>query len=164
MERKKGSVKVAVIGGIIVALAVVLVLCVILIPRASRKRDMKELLLQASAADAQRVVLVDPSPAGDSPYDGSSSEVLLTGEALAAVQQGLADLLEDGFRYEGEAEASLHWDIFLRVKTADGSVVQLYFTEGGFYYQNGAAVTFKSKNATAYVEYYQMLQGLLAVA
>ena len=125
--------KVVIIGSAIVALAVVIVLLAVLMPRVLEKDDMRDLLREAVAPGAQYVYVTDPQYQNDDPIAPKGREAKLTGEALAAVQGALVDLSEH-FSFEKSDQALAGMDLHLTVRTQDGKTLKIYFAKTHFYW------------------------------
>lgn len=142
-----------------ILLSVLTVLGVILLPRMAAKSDMKELLLLAAAPDAEYVRLVDPAFEHEGLLAGAGREVALTGALLADTRAALGGIAED-FSYEGKEDAyagalGLH----LLIKSAEGEIVKIYFSQNEFYaVLKGSAYHFSADDAQGYADFYAKLQ------
>lgn len=151
------------VGIAVVVLAVLIVLGVVFLPRLSATSDMEELLLSAAAEDAQYVMLVDPTFVHEGILAGEGREVRLTGEDLAQVRRVLSALASDiSYESKESAEGSA-FCLHLLVKSADGEIVKVYFTENGLYaVLKGSTYRFSVGDVQAYAEFYNALQAMLA--
>lgn len=161
MEKKKGNRRIVVIGCLLIALAVMLVLSLIFVPRIAQKSTMKKLLGESAAPDAKRVLLGDAVLENESPLGAGGAEVVLGDSELTAVRNGLNAILENGFGVVGESR-ELRWDIFLRTTAKTGSAVQIYFAKEHFYYyKDGTAFLFAAKDAALYSDFYAELEAII---
>ena len=150
------------VGIAIVLAAFALVLGVIFIPRMAAKSDMKALLLRASEADAQYVMLVDPTYKHPGILAGEGREVALTGELLERTQETLA-AMANNFTYEKKESASSGaFGTYLLVKTVEGKIVKINLAEGAFYAElKGSAYYFTAKDEQLYQNLYNALLAAL---
>ena len=150
------------VGIAILLLAVAFVLGIVFIPRLAARSDMKELVLQAAATDAQYVILVDPTYKHPGILAGEGREIALEGETLAQTRQALVTLAND-FAYEKkESAASGAFGMHLLVKTADGAIVKISFAEETFYTElKGSTYYFTAKDAQHYKALYNALLAAL---
>ena len=146
------------IGVAVVVLAVLIVLGVVFLPRLSATSDMEELLLSAAAEDAQYVMLVDPTFVHEGVLAGRGREVRLEGEVLAQVRRTLSALASDiSYERKESAEGSA-FCMHLLVKSAEGEVVKVYFTENDLYaVLKGSTYRFSVGDVQAYAEFYATL-------
>ena len=141
------------------ALAVLIVLGVIFLPRLAAKSDMREVLLLAADKQAQYVRLVDPTFKHEGILGGEGRETVLTGEILDSTRAALSSLAED-FSYKGKDNALAGaFALHLLIKTADGEIVKLYLNESSFYAELGGSVCFfPPDDAHAFAALYGALQ------
>lgn len=164
-KKQNGNKKIVIVGCCILAVAVLIVLGIVFIPDLVQESNMEDHLIALAAEDAQSVVLIDPLPVGGNLLTDSAVQLELTGEALALVRSGLAELAEQGFDAAGEITQKNLNDLVLRVRTADGRVLQLYLSVGKFYYYADSltvAISFTPKDTAAYSAFYQSLEALVA--
>ena len=153
--------KVYLIGSAIVALAVVIVALCILVPMASHRSQLKKLLAKLEAPE--RVTLGDPLFETGDILGNKGKEILLEGEARDAVLAYLRGLGASGYRTDGTERMSAgSLDLVIKVKTAEGEILHLWFDEDGFYYMEGiVAVLFEAEDEEAYEAFYGSLHRLL---
>ncbi|MBQ8341420.1 MAG: hypothetical protein IJY22_03460 [Clostridia bacterium] len=169
MEQKKSPAKrsksdkiVILVGFGIIALAAVVALLIFFVPRWVRESELEERLLRAAAADAESVVLVDLLPQGGNVLTDGAKQILMEGEALQTFREGLVALAEQGCDAAGETTERNLNDLVLRVREADGHLLQIYFGVSRVYYYEGAeAYLFTPDDLTAYSAFYQWLESLV---
>ena len=146
------------VGFAILLLTVLILLGFIFLPRMAARSDMRELLVLAAAPDTQYVMLVDPTYVHPGILAGQGREVRLEGELLEQTRAALSRLSED-FSYKAKEDAlSRAFGMHLLVKTAEGEIVKVYFSEGDFYaVLKGSAYHFTAKDAQEYAAFYAML-------
>ena len=146
------------IGCLIIALAAVIVVMAVLMPRLLKKDDMRDLLQVAIRTDAQYVYLNDPQFVHEDVLSEKGKEVKLTGETLSAVRSQL-DTLSDHFSFRESKEGIAGFDLHLLVKTADGKTVKIYFTDTCFYWcEYSTYHYFAPKDEEAYAALLQQLR------
>ncbi len=146
------------VGFGIILLAVLLVLGVIFLPRMAAKSDMKELLLRASAADAEYVMLIDPAYEHAGILAGYGREVALSGEVLEQTQKALETLAEDFSYGKKEPAGTGAFGMHLLIKTAAGEIVKIYVAKDAFYTElKGSAYYFTADDMQAYNAFYSAL-------
>ena len=153
--------KTVLIGTGILLVAVVIILLATLLPAATRKRDVDQIL--GAVPTASRISLGDPDFDTGDVLGNKGKEILLEGESLASVQAQIAALVEGGYRYDGDEKALAGGlDLNLKVRTAEGEIFYLWFSESRFYYtENGRCIYFEPKDGSAYVALYAALNALL---
>lgn len=154
--------KIYLIGGSIIAFAAVIVLLSVFVPRIVHKNKMADLL--AEAVTPARLSVGDPLYQTGDLLGNTGKEVLVEGEARTAITNLLQTLREEGYRTDGtEKMPAGTLDLNVKVRTAAGGIVNLWFTETNFYYIDGTtAAFFEAKNESAYHELYQRLKACLS--
>ena len=154
--------KVYFIGFGIILLAVLLVLGVIFLPRLAASSDMREMLECSACADAQYVMLVDPSFEHAGVLAGEGREVRLEGAELEFVRTALSSIAEDFSYLKKEGEFSGAMGMYLLTKDAEGQAHQIFFAKEHFYATlKGARYYFAADDATAYQAFYDTLVAML---
>ena len=125
------------------------ILCGILLPRAAAKKEMRALLQAAAAQEVQYLVLTDPHYDSGEFLAGKGKEVTLEGELLSGVRAQLLQLCTD-LKYKGSDKVLSGLDLRLFAKSADGSVVQLYFQTDRFYYISKDTTYYFAADAESY--------------
>ena len=149
------------IGGGIIALAVLIVLLAILLPAAIHKNNMEKLL--GAASSAVQLSVRDPLFEMGDVLGNRGKEVLVSGERLRELQTSLKGLSEVGLRAQGVQKMS-GGAMVMNVKalTETGEIVILYFEEERFYYMDdGSAILFEAKDGAVYQAIYQLLTDCL---
>ena len=154
----KGNRRIYLIGTALILLSVLIGLSALLIPRAVRKSDMKELLDKANKATLMAVM--DPAYETGDLLGNRGKEVLLDDEERAELQRQLAAIRENGFRYKRLLTSFGSADLRVRMRIGEEETVYLWFTEQEFYYLKGeSAVRFSAKDEAAHAALYAWLQG-----
>ena len=162
-KRSKSDKIVILVGLCIIAVAVLITFLVIFVPKWMREGDMEELLDKVTAPNAQSAVLVDMVPDGGNAMLDNAVQRELTGDALDTVMAGLAALAENGFSEAGSDSGWRTDELVLRVRTADGEFVALYFTETRFYYYEGMQmILFEPDDAASYAALYREMESILS--
>lgn len=142
--------KVYLIGGSIVVLAVVIILLCVFVPIWSHRAEMKRLLpaLQGSA----RMTVGDPLYENGDFLGNTGKEVLLEGERLTEIEGLLQAICDGGYRTDGTRKMSAgSSDLTLKVRSAEGEILILWFNDEHFYYIDGSvAVLFEAKDEAAF--------------
>jgi hypothetical protein len=149
------------IGGGIIALAVLIVLLAVLLPTAIHKNKMEKLL--GAASSSVQLSVRDPLFETGDILGNRGKEVLVSGERLTELQTSLKGLSEAGFRAQG-VQKMPGGAMVMNVKalTETGEIVILYFEEERFYYMDdGSAISFEAKDRTTYQAIYQLLTDCL---
>ena len=151
------------VGFAILLLTALIVLGFVFLPRLAAKSDMRELLVLAAAPDAQYVMLIDPTYVHPGLLAGQGREVRLEGELLEQTRAALSRLSED-FSYKAKEDAlSRAFGMHLLIKTAEGEILKVYFSESDFYaVLKGNAYHFSADNAQDYAAIYAMMNNALA--
>ena len=145
------------IGGGIIALAVLIVLLSTLLPVAIQKNKMEKMLVAASSA--VQLSVRDPLFETGDILGNRGKEVLVSGERLTELQTSLKGLSEVGLRAKG-VQKMPGGAMVMNVKalTETGEIVILYFEEEHFYYMDdGSAISFEAKDGATYQAIYQLL-------
>ena len=162
-KRSKSDKIVILVGLCIIAVAALITFLVIFVPKWMRVGDMEELLDKVTAPNAQSVVLVDMVPDGGNAMLDNAVQRELTGEELSTVMAGLAALAESGFSEAGSDSGWRTDELVLRVRTAEGEFVVLYFTGNLFYYYEGLQmILFEPDDAAAYAAFYREMESILS--
>ena len=154
--------KTTLVGIALVALAVLIILASVFLPRLGAKRDMKERLEAAASPTVQYVAVLDPHHQNQGLLAGNGKEVLLQGEALQNVQRLLLQLSAQMRFSKTTKEMAAGIDLRITVKGADGSTTLLYFEKDRFYFIEGERVHyFTPKDTQAYEALLQALYAAL---
>lgn len=153
--------KVVLIGTAILFAAVAIVLAAVLLPATMSKRDMNKIL--RSVPQATRVSVGAPHFDTGDVLGNKGKEILLEGDALASVQAEILALTESGYRYGGEEKGLAGGkDVNVKIRTAEGDVFYVWFSESRFYYtENGRCIFFDPEDREAYRALYEKLNALL---
>lgn len=149
--------KVYLIGGVIIALAVLIVLICTLEPIAVQKNRMGKLL--DDIASSAQISVRDPLFETGEILGNKGKEILLSEEEQLEVKAMLKQLSENGYRSKDTQKmpgGTMAMSLKARTDT-NGSII-LYFEETRFYYmEKENAVLFEAKDADAYLVFYQKL-------
>lgn len=149
--------KVYLIGGVIIALAVLIVLICTLVPIAVQKNRMGKLL--DDIASSAQISVRDPLFETGEILGNKGKEILLSEEERLEVKAMLKQLSENGYRSKDTQKmpgGTMAMSLKARTDT-NGSII-LYFEETRFYYmEKENAVLFEAKDADAYLVFYQKL-------
>ena len=150
--------KIYLIGGGIVVLAALIILLSVLVPMLSHRSEMRKIL--EGVQSPARMTVGDPLYETGDILGNKGKEVLVTGERSNEILSLLRKMAEDGYRTDGtEKMPAGSLELNLKVKTADGKILNLWFNEDNFYYMNGTvAVLFEAKNESEYDALYEKLQ------
>ncbi|MBQ8358081.1 MAG: hypothetical protein IJX39_09800 [Clostridia bacterium] len=160
----KKNWKIYVIGSSLIALALIIVLLAVFLPKIVHRSEMKDLFESILAPDPAFVTVGDPLYNTGDALGNRGKEVILEGETRTEVLDLIAALSEGGYRIAAEEKkTSGAWDLSLRVRSATGETLYLYFTESTFYYMNDTlAVHFEPKDAALYATLYEKMNAILA--
>jgi len=145
------------IGGGIIALAVLIVLLCTLVPVAVRKNKLQK-MLDATELSVQLSVRDPLWEMGDI-LGNTGKEILLSGESLHEIKAMLKQLAE-GYRTAGvQNMPGGTMAMNLKAVTDTNETVILYFEETRFYYMDQeTAILFEAKDEGAYGALYQKLK------
>lgn len=153
--------KIYLIGGGIIALAVLIVLLATLMPVVVHKNKMEK-MLNAVATSVQLSVRDPLFEAGDV-LGNRGKGVLLSGESLLEVETILKQLSASGYRTAGTKKMpGGTMAMNLKALTDTNETVILYFEEARFYYMDKEiAIFFEAKDESVYQVLYQELKSCL---
>ena len=163
-ERKRGHMKnkkIYLIGGGIIALAVLIVLLCTLMPIVSHKNKMDKML--AAAVSSVQMSVRDPLFETGEVLGNKGKEILLSENSLLEIKRELNQLSEDGYRSEGvQKMPGGTMAMNLKARSDTNKTVILYFEETRFYYVDKEnAILFEAKDEVAYRALYQKLKDCL---
>lgn len=160
-KRSKKDKITIIVGCSIIAVALVIGLLMVFVPKWLREGDMEDLIERMTAPDPQSAVLVDLLPEGGSLLTDSAVQIELTGESLALVMSGLRELAEKGIDEDGETTERMLTDLVLRVRTSEGEFLQIGLGENRIYcYEGAVALLFTPDDPAAYGDFYRSLEAL----
>lgn len=164
-KNKSSNKTVIIVGCCIIAVALAFVLGVIFIPPLIQEGDMEDFLESLAAENTQSATLIDPLPDGGNVLTGSAVQIELKDEELETVRNGLHALAESGVDVVGEIRQRNFNDLLLRVRDADGKLLQLHLSSGKVYYYpdgNVEGLAFVPEDAAAYADFYSCLEAMVS--
>jgi hypothetical protein len=153
--------KIYLIGGGIIALAVLIILLCTLMPVAVYKNKMGKML--DNGTSFAQISVGDPLFETGELLGNKGKELLLSDEDRLEVETMLKQLSENGYRSKGvQRMPGGTMAMSLRMRTDTNEIVILYFEETRFYYMDEEnAVLFEAKDTDAYRTLYQKLGNYL---
>jgi hypothetical protein len=153
--------KIYLIGGGIVALAVLIVLLAVLMPNAIHKVKMEEML--DGAMSSVQLSVRDPLFETGDVLGNRGKELLLSDEDLLLVKTELKQISEGGYRGAGVRKMpGGTMAMSLKARTDTNETLILYFEETRFYYvEKENAMLFEAKDEPVYQAFYRKLQDCL---
>lgn len=161
--KKTKNFGVTIAGIVILALAVLLIFLTIFVPFSRENKILRERAELLLYAEYERMMLFDPLWESENAIQGRGREVMLIKEEADALREKFAEVVAKGFRNrENVCMTEGAWDIKWQIRTANGTICDLYFAKDMLYfYAEGTAFFFEPKDLIAYDAFFVLLQSML---